>query len=210
MFITYLGHSCFYIKGEKSVVTDPFKDIGYSMESLTADYCLSSHDHFDHNAVELVNAKVTVTDLSAVNSCGDIELSALFTYHDECKGLKRGDNLVYKFVVDGVKFAHLGDFGEGFSDDLVKRIGDVDVLFIPVGGTYTIDCETAVKYVNAIKPKIAVPMHYKTPRSNIDITDCSGFLKNFNEVVYCDKTFSLRNSELPDELTIFAFDKKYY
>lgn len=192
------------------MVTDPFKDIGYSMENITADYCLSSHDHFDHNAVELVNAKVTVTDVSYVSSCVDIGLSVISTYHDECKGVKRGNNLVYKFVVDGVKFAHLGDFGEGFSDDFVKKIGEVDVLFIPVGGTYTIDCKTAVKYVNAVKPKIAVPMHYKTPRSNIDISGCSDFLKNFNKVVFFDKTFSLLKSELPDELTIFTFDKKYY
>ena len=60
MKIKYLGHSAFLIRGrDKSVVTDPFGDIGYPMEKVKADYCLISHDHFDHDNVEGVDRKST-------------------------------------------------------------------------------------------------------------------------------------------------------
>ena len=170
MKIRYLGHSSFLICGnEKSVVTDPFDGIGYPMERVFADYCTVSHDHFDHNNVGGVDCRKIIRETT------DGFLS-IDTYHDSTLGKLRGYNTVFKFSVDGVIFCHLGDIGEHLSDSLIDEIGKVDVLFIPVGGKYTIDGKEAADYVINLHPKIVIPMHYKTNNLNIDVDSVDKFL----------------------------------
>lgn len=216
MVIRYLGHSCFYISGGVSVVTDPFDGIGYPLERVKADYVLCSHDHFDHNAVNAVDYTYKMTLKSAENflSAGfddrfhpfeKIRLEAISSYHDTENGKKRGKNMIYSFTVDDVKFTHLGDLGENFSSNLVDRIGKTDVLFIPIGGNYTIDYPLAKKFADNIDAKIIVPMHYKTTKSTIDVDDCENFISLCETVNYC-KQLQITKNDLPDEKTVYVFD----
>lgn len=206
MKITYLGHSCFFIEGEKSVVTDPFSGIGYPLSMVKCDYVLSSHDHFDHNAIRSVSYGVLVQSGKGAENAKEISLSVIPSYHDEVLGKKRGMNYIYKFVLDGVTFTHLGDLGEDFNESLVQKIGKTDVLFVPVGGTYTIDGKLAARYVRAIKPKIAVPMHYKTARSTIDIDMADAFMEEFPEAKNVQSTVNLDFGNLPASTEIYVFD----
>lgn len=200
MKITYLGHSCFLIEGkEKSVVTDPFKDIGYDVERVSADYCTVSHEHFDHNNASGVKVKQVVKSASK-------GFLAIKSYHDPNLGVMRGENTIFKFVVDGVTFCHLGDLGEFFSNDLVEEIGEVDVLFIPVGGRYTIDCKEAVKYATAISAKITVPMHYKTDRSNIDISSPDAFIKKMAGVERVANSVEIDGYLDSEDKSVLVFD----
>ncbi len=200
MKIKYLGHSSFLITGkDKSVVTDPFGDIGYEIERVSADFCTVSHGHFDHNAVEKVNARKIITS----SSDGFL---AIETYHDPYLGAKRGKNTAFKFSVDGVTFCHLGDVGEYFSDSLAEEIGEVDVLFIPVGGNYTINYAEAVRYVEGIKPKIVIPMHYKTSKSNIDIDSAEPFLKRMAGVERTGREIALSLSDTEGPRTVYVMD----
>lgn len=200
MKITYLGHSSFLIEGkEKSVVTDPFSDIGYTVERVTADYCTVSHFHFDHCYVDGVNAKKVVTKT-------EDGFLAIDSYHDSKLGELRGKNTIFKFTVDGIRFCHLGDLGEYFSDVLVEEIGEVDVLFIPVGGTYTVDGKEASKYANAIKAKITIPMHYKTSKSQIDISGEEVFLKRMAGIERVAKSVEIDCWLKEEENTVLVFD----
>lgn len=200
MRVTFLGHACFLIEGkQKSVVTDPFKDIGYDVERVSADFCTISHSHFDHNNYDGVDVRVVVTKSHP-------EFLAIDTYHDEHLGALRGKNTVFKFEIDGVTFCHLGDLGEFFSQDLVDEIGEVDVLFIPVGGKYTIDAKEAVKYANAISAKVTVPMHYSTPRSQIDVSDESAFLKRMAGVEHVDSSVDISNYLKQEENSVLVFN----
>lgn len=200
MRVTYLGHACFLIEGkEKSVVTDPFKDIGYDVERVTADYCTISHSHFDHSNADGVDVKEIITDSHP-------DFLAIDTYHDERLGSLRGKNIAFKFKIDGVSFCHLGDLGEFFTQDLIDEIGDVDVLFIPVGGKYTIDGKEAVKYANAISAKITVPMHYSTPRSQIDVSDASAFLKRMAGVERVDSSVEIDEYLNQEENSVLVFN----
>lgn len=200
MKIKYLGHSSFYIVGkEKSVVTDPFEGIGYDIERVNADYCTVSHGHFDHNAVDKVNAKTVITHT-------DGDFLAIDSYHDANLGKLRGKNTVFKFTVDGVTFCHLGDIGEYYSDVLGEEIGKVDVLFIPVGGNYTIGGKEAAKYAQALNAAITVPMHYKTPRSDIDIGGAEEFLKRMPGVTHVGEELELTKESLPGEAIVCVFD----
>ena len=84
-------------------------------------------------------------------------------FHDRSQGLERGKNSAFVVEIDGLKFVHLGDLGHELNEAQLKAIGPVDVLFIPVGGTYTINGSDAKKVVAQLKPKRYIfPMHYGT------------------------------------------------
>ncbi len=164
MEITYIGHSCFKLKGkELSLVIDPYDPkIGYKLPKLEADVVLSSHDHFDHS-----NASGITGSRMYIDSPGEYEISNAFisgypTFHDDKNGSLRGKNIIYTIDIDGFTILHLGDLGHELSDSTLENIGQVDVLMIPVGGFYTIDAETAAKVISSIEPGIVLPMHYKT------------------------------------------------
>lgn len=178
MTIEYFGHSCFKIcDDERSIVFDPFGDIGYELPWLVADYCVCSHEHYDHYAFGRVAGATLVTGKNAAEFPF---FKAIATSHDECGGRKRGENTVFVYrSSDGTTFCHMGDAGERITDELAARIGKIDVLAIPVGGNYTIDAEEAFRYVEKLKPETVIPMHYKTRRSNVDIDGKERFLALF-------------------------------
>lgn len=199
MKIKYLGHSAFLIRGrDKSVVTDPFGDIGYPMEKVKADYCLISHNHFDHDNVEGVECKKIIRRT-------EDGFLAIDTFHDPNLGKLRGKNVAFKFSVDGVTICHLGDVGEYMSDVLAEEIGKVDVMLIPVGGNYTIDGKEAANYVLSTHPKIVIPMHYKTPNLDIDVDSVDKFLTALG-IPYetCGEEIEIDKNNLPTATKIIV------
>lgn len=182
MKINYLGHSCFKIEfsDKTSVVCDPFTKIGYEMKDVVADILTCSHQHYDHNCIKKVKSSrliVNSGDYSFLLDDKVLKITGIDSWHDEKRGSLRGNNVMYKFEYDGVTLCHMGDIGEEVSDDLVKKIGKVDILLIPVGGTYTVDAKGATAWGEKILPKIVIPMHYKQKTCNIDIVGVENFLK---------------------------------
>ena len=169
------------------------------MERVNADYCTVSHEHFDHNFTEGVNAKTIVRSSKE-------GFWAIDSYHDCNLGALRGKNTIFKFSIDGIVFCHLGDIGEYFTQDLVEEIGMVDVLFIPVGGTYTIDAKEAVKYASAIKAPITIPMHFRTPNGTIDIADVKEFTKRMPGVEKVENSVQIEEYLREDENVVLVFD----
>ncbi|MFZ5989959.1 MAG: MBL fold metallo-hydrolase [Bacillota bacterium] len=178
MKIKWFGHACFLITSESGIkiVTDPFDStVGYKVHELEADIVSTSHDHFDHNNIDAVKAAMHVKGSGKINIKG-IEITGVATFHDEYEGEKRGRNTVFKFRVDGLNICHLGDLGHILTRDQLREIGDVDVLLVPVGGTYTIDFRGAVEVMKLIKPVVTIPMHFKTPALKFDIDGVDKFL----------------------------------
>jgi L-ascorbate metabolism protein UlaG (beta-lactamase superfamily) len=172
--VEWYGHSFFSLRtsGGTKVVIDPYGSMGYPMPgSLQGDILTVSHEHFDHNNVGLVKGSPTVIrglkdggrDWDQIDqSIKDIRLYTIPTYHDGERGAKRGRNSIFVYEVDDLRLAHLGDLGHLLSDEELRMVGKVDLLFIPVGGFYTIDGHEATKVLEQIKPWAAIPMHYKT------------------------------------------------
>ena len=184
MLIEYLGHSCFKLTESTgtSVVCDPYSDeVGYSMDKVAADAVTISHKHYDHDALDNVAGKPVIIDKEQSYDLPGVEINSIKSFHDECRGKKRGENVIFKFRMDGIDVCHLGDLGEACSSDLIETILPVNVLLIPVGGTYTIDAEMAKEYVDRIMPDIVIPMHYRTKDCKIDIDKVDEFLKLFDE-----------------------------
>ncbi len=178
MKIRYLGHSCFEItaKNGMKIITDPYQGVGYELpKNLTADIVTVSHGHFDHAYTAGVQAKRVLSTAACYEESG-IKIYGVPSYHDEVRGAKRGENILFKMEIDGLTLCHMGDIGEEPSPALIEQIGRVDVLFIPVGGTYTIDHAGAMRYVEALQPKALVPMHYRPKDGGLDIAGMEPFL----------------------------------
>ncbi len=207
--IRWHGHACFELTNDLTIVTDPHdgKSIGLPPPSVAGDIILVSHDHFDHNSVKSVEkegAKIVADDRKRTIS--NVQINGFMSYHDESKGEKRGKNIIFKFNYDGITFCHLGDLGHELDEKTAEQIGDIDILFIPVGGTYTIDSKQAWNVVNMIKPKITIPMHYKLEGLSLPIASVDSFLeKNMDKVLKVGNEIDIEKDELPKEHEIWVF-----
>jgi len=184
MKIQYLGHSCFEIKNrEVSVITDPFdpKLVGLKFPKIEADVVTVSHGHTDHNYVAGVGVKPVVFDYPGDYEVKGVKIFGLQSWHDKTRGSERGENIIFKIVIDGIVVTHLGDLGEMPSRELLEELEDTDILLIPVGGTFTINAAEAAEIVKAIKPAVTIPMHYQVPKLNpaefAALSDPGEFLK---------------------------------
>lgn len=169
MKVKWLGHACFLITSDSGtkIITDPFSvggGINYPEIKEPADVVLSSHDHGDHSNTATIKGKPQIIKGVGVKEAKGINFKGIGTYHDDAKGTKRGNNTVFVFEVDGIRVCHLGDLGHDLSNVEVGEIGKVDVLFIPVGGFYTCDVQVASNVCTKLSPKVAIPMHFKTPK----------------------------------------------
>ena len=184
MKIQYLGHSCFKLTESTgtTVITDPYGDIGYKLPGgLSADAVTVSHNHFDHNNTGAVGGSPLLIDKEGFYQLPGVEIRGIKSYHDDQGGRLRGDNLIYKFRMDGLDICHLGDLGEECSAELLEMLLPVNILLIPIGGTYTLDALRAKEYVDRIMPEIVIPMHYKTRSLTIDIDKSDSFFHLFDD-----------------------------
>ena len=184
MKIQYLGHSCFKLTESTgtTIITDPYKGIGYELpKGLKADAVTVSHSHFNHNHVKAIGGHPRVLDKEGFYELPGVEITGIKSYHDNQGGRQRGENIIYKFRMDGLEVCQLGDLGEECSSELLEMILPVNILLIPVGGTYTVDAELAKEYVDRIMPEIVIPMHYKTRSLNLDLDKADAFLDLFDD-----------------------------
>lgn len=207
--IRWHGHSCFEVTNDVTVVTDPHDghSIGIPAPNVQGDIILVSHEHYDHNSVGSVDKKDSkvVRDSRKRNISG-VEIKGFESFHDESGGAKRGENIIFRFNVDNITFCHLGDLGHELDDETVSSIGKVDVLFIPIGGTFTVDCKKAWKVIKKIKPKIVIPMHYKIGGLSLPIDGIEQFLKNNKyRVLPVGNEIDIENEDLPKEPEVWTF-----
>jgi L-ascorbate metabolism protein UlaG (beta-lactamase superfamily) len=187
MKVKWLGHACFLITSRDGlrVITDPYAvggGINYSPIKETADVVVVSHDHDDHSNVSTVQGKPEVVKGSGKKTAKGIQFKGIATYHDDSQGKRGGANTVFCFDVDDTRLCHLGDLGHVLSQEQVTEIGAVDILFVPVGGFFTIDAPVASQVCDQLKPKIVIPMHFKTPKCAYPIAGVEDFLKGKKNV----------------------------
>lgn len=183
MKLHYLGHSCFRIISEtgSTIVCDPYQSdyVGLDMPAVRCDAVTVSHHHRDHDCTESILGGYAVIDEPIAFPADDIAVDSILTYHDDCKGAKRGKNIVFSFLVDGIKAVHMGDAG-CYDAKVVEFAKNCDVLLIPVGGVYTVDARQAKRYAEDIQPKIIVPMHYAVDTLKFELGSLDEFLSLFS------------------------------
>ncbi|MEX1307539.1 MAG: MBL fold metallo-hydrolase [Eubacteriales bacterium] len=203
MKIVWLGHSSFKVilDSGKVIVFDPYDDTyGYKPQPLTADFVLCSHDHHDHNCVSNITGDFTLINQPGEYTFDGIKIMGYETFHDKSGGKERGLNTVFKLSAEGLALLHLGDLGEVPKDAFLKSLGKVDILFLPVGGFFTIDAAEALSVIDGISPNIIIPMHYLTEAVNLRLDPLSKFLEtidgNYDYAVLGKNTFSTHAGDL--------------
>ncbi|NLC45987.1 MAG: MBL fold metallo-hydrolase [Firmicutes bacterium] len=178
MQLKWFGHSCFLLTaGQEAWLSDPFApSVGYPIPSLTPTVITTSHDHYDHADTSWLPQGVPVLTGESWQGEG-LALRAVSSFHDQQKGAQRGENKIYIAQAEGLNFVHLGDLGHVLLPGQVEEIGKVDVLLLPVGGTYTIGPEEAWQVVAQLLPRIVIPMHYQTPHLKFELASLEEFLK---------------------------------
>ncbi|MBQ7668462.1 MAG: MBL fold metallo-hydrolase [Clostridia bacterium] len=178
--LSVLNHSTVKIVGGKVVYIDP-----YGLKNVTqdADYIFITHSHYDHYSpedIEKVSKDTTtiivtsdlaekarelgfgVENILTVLPQETHELNGLkFTTIPSYNNLKpfhpkRNNWVGYLIELDGKTYYITGDTDKTLEAEKVK----CDVLFVPVGGTFTMDYKAAANLTNMIKPKVAIPIHY--------------------------------------------------
>jgi L-ascorbate metabolism protein UlaG (beta-lactamase superfamily) len=179
MQVEWYGQSAFRLStSETTVAIDPFAGMSAmaasrgmqfdypAIDGLTAELLLVTHEHIDHNGVEVVGGDPAILRSTA----GMLEspiggITAIASEHDEAAGTERGPNTIFVFELDGIRVCHFGDFGQSaLRDEQAAAIGSVDLLFLPVGGGPTAGASQAAAIVERLQPRWVVPMHYRTPR----------------------------------------------
>ena len=197
MHLRWFGQSAFLLTGERSVLIDPFaipEGLGLEsrgmvfdyppIEGVVADLVLITHEHFDHNGAEVVEGSPQVIRSTAgrFDSCIG-EVVAIAAEHDDVAGTKRGPNTIFCFTLAGLRLCHFGDYGQAhLRPEQELAIGEVDVLFLSIGGGPTVSVDAAIELVRRLRPRLVVAMHYRTEAVNfLELPDA--FLDGFGAEV---------------------------
>jgi L-ascorbate metabolism protein UlaG (beta-lactamase superfamily) len=209
MRVEWYGQSAFLLKGvDAAVAIDPFDDpsglrergieFNYpAIEGVEAQLVLVTHEHADHNGVTVIGGDPVILRSTA----GRLEspvgtVVAVASEHDDAAGTARGPNTIFAFELDGTRVCHFGDFGQrALRDEQAEAIGDVDLLFLPVGGGVTVGAETAAAIVDRLRPRWVVPMHYRTPRIGF-LETADAFLERVPRTHRVDES-AFETDELP-------------
>ncbi|MCR4402598.1 MAG: MBL fold metallo-hydrolase [Firmicutes bacterium] len=208
--VRWFGHACFLITTSSGVriLTDPFDaTVGYPLPQVEADVVTSSHDHFDHNNVKVARGNPVVLKGGGRWEKAGGRIYSVASFHDTEGGAKRGPNGIFVVEADGIRLVHMGDIGHDLSKQQLSEIGRVDVLLVPVGGTYTIDAAGAKRLVEATSPKVVIPMHYKTPVVGFPIATVDKFVASFANVTRLDTNeVGFRASSLPESTAVYVLN----
>ena len=154
--ITWYGHSCFRVElAGSSIVLDPYavgSVPGLRLPDLSGDAVFCSHEHSDHSARERVAISGKPLNFT---------LRTVEGTHDHHAGTRRGSNTIVVLEGDGLRLVHMGDQGCPLTREQIEEIGRPDLLMVPVGGFFTIDCAEARALALEMKPRVVVPMHYR-------------------------------------------------
>lgn len=218
--LTWFGQATFLMSTDDSVkvLMDPVNPGMMKVEIPDAiDLVTVSHEHGDHNYVELAQGNPVVIHGLEGNDYAEIDqvvkgihVRTVDTFHDNQGGSQRGKNAIFIFELPGLNVVHLGDLGHVLSDSQVAAIGKTDILMIPVGAGPTIDLPGALEVIRQLKPKVVIPMHYTpadAPEGGFRLGTVEEFIKaagNTYDIKYAGHTETFVSGELPARTTIMV------
>ena len=211
MDITWYGLSCFRIReAGVTVLCDPYeRTVGLQLPKVRADIVTISHDRPGHSGVDRVAGEPKV-----IRGPGEYEVKNVFitgatTYHRRREEVAPERNVIFFFEFGEFTVGHLGDLGEIPTQSEIEELnmGEVDVLFVPVGGGDTLDPTRAVEVIGLFEPRLVIPMHYQQPElsalwaTNLEPVD--KFMRELGtSTPEAQEMLKLTKSSLPEETQV--------
>jgi L-ascorbate metabolism protein UlaG (beta-lactamase superfamily) len=202
--IKYFLQAFFSLSDKNTTIfIDPYTKLGDLTPPVlktSPDILLITHEHPDHN-----NREYSTEDTFEIHNPGEYDVKnviveGISTFHDKKNGEERGFNTIYSINFNGINFVHLGDLGVKLEKETIETLGVVDVLFIPVGGFFTIDYKEAIEITKDINPAIVVPMHYKTEKtSQLPLEGIDKFLSDFGGIQQEVESLDVVETDFDDE-----------
>lgn len=204
--IEYFGHNFFQITSSKGtkIITDPVAPGMYPTPVVTPHVITVGREHPNHNYVELAQGRPLI--LRGLGNYGaewnkisttvrDVLIYDIPIYQQAFGTALKGAAFV--FDLGTLCIAHLGDLSHPLTPEQIKAFGKVDVAMVPIGGTFTMPPDTAREVLTQLKPKIAIPMHY---RENFTILEM--FVKGLPHRRLRTNTLAVSKMALPAQTEI--------
>ncbi len=212
--IYWWGHACIEIVYKsKRLMVDPHDGVSIGVNipkpPTAPDYLLVTHEHYDHNAVEVVASQHTrlLREAEGVHDLDVFRVRGVRLPHDEFEGRIRGHVVAYVIECGGVKMAHMSDLGRPLRDEEAREIGSIDVAFIPAGGVYTLHPRQALEVALTLGSRLVIPIHYWYPGIHLPLNPIDELLRYAKKwrVVRLDTNMvEISRDELPDDPTILV------
>ena len=204
MEISWLGHSCFHLRGKNvTLITDPFSpQLGHSLGKISAPIVTISHNHPGHNYAVGVGGNPRVVRGPGEYEISDVLITGVASYHDDKHGQNLGRNTIYIIHMDELVICHLGDLGHILQEEQLEEVADADLLLVPIGGQHTINATQAAEVISQVEPHIVIPMHY-SPTIGDAANPLDKFCREMGiEAINPQPKLSITRSALPAETQI--------
>jgi L-ascorbate metabolism protein UlaG (beta-lactamase superfamily) len=216
MEISWLGHSCFQLRGKNvTLITDPFSpQTGTSvgevsrLGKVSASIVTVSHDHPEHNYVVGVEGNPRVVRGPGEYEISDVLITGVASYHDNERGKQLGRNTIYIIHMDDIVVCHLGDLGHTLQEEQLEGVADADVLLVPIGGEHTINAAQAAEVISQVEPRIVIPMHYRTVAEGTP-DPLDKFCREMGiETVHRQAKLTIARTTLPTEMQVVILEAR--
>ena len=207
--IEFFGYNFFQITSSKGtkIITDPVAPGFYPTPEVAPHAVTVGREHPNHNYVELAKGKPII--LRGLGNYGaewnkisttvrDILVYTVPVYQQQFGNALKGAAFV--FDLGTICVAHLGDLSHKLTEEQIKAFGKVDIAMIPIGGTFTMPPDTAREVLQQLKPKIAIPMHYRESTYLLDM-----FVKGYPNKYLNTHIMSFSKTALPPPTQIIVF-----
>lgn len=185
MNIQYYGDFCFKISTKPAgratddiiIWTDPLQK-GSGLRSPQGQVDIVFLSHSKEKEEGLFKEETVVLDTPGEYAIKGISALGLRAFADAVDGSERGQNTIFVFESEDIHLCYLGSLGHDLSPEILEKLSDIDILFIPIGGSDTIDMKIAVELVHKIEPKVVIPMHYKIPGLTLPLDSEKAFCES--------------------------------
>src|SRR5437868_1363898 len=163
MDMTWLGHACFRMRGREGVVRaePPDPPSGHAITKTDAAIITISHEHPGHSSLKSVGGEPVVLRGPGEYEVQEVLVTGIASFHDDEKGTARGRNTVFAIRLDDLVVCHLGDLGHELPAADLERLGDVDIVLVPISGAdVNLTAAKAAEVIHQLEPKVVVPMSY--------------------------------------------------